>query len=156
MTISADPGGTPYPTTLVATALASRTRPAWGWWALRLSLTVQAVDAFLQPVFEGRFLSGDFAMLATHRTNGTYVGVVSVSQVVLAIVAWWVSRVPMKVVLTIVALGATAGLQIYLGFHRDLGLHIPLGVALIGVSGWLAVWMWTHRPPRTDDSGVRS
>jgi hypothetical protein len=151
---ASDTDDAPYATPINATASAvgPRRRPAWGWWVLRFWVTAQAVDAFLQPVFEGRFLSGDFGMLAMHRTNGTYVGVVSVSQVVVAVAAWWVSRVPMKVVLTVVALGAAAGLQIYLGFSRDLGLHIPLGVAIIAVSGGLAVWMWTNRPT----SGGRS
>jgi hypothetical protein len=120
--------------------------PRWAWWLLRVFLTAQTIDAFLQPVFEGRFLAGDFAMLAVHRTNGTYVGVLAISQIVVAIVAWRVSRVPGAVVAAVVALGVAAGLQIYLGFNRILGIHVPLGVAIIVVSGWLVVWIWTHRP----------
>jgi H+/Cl- antiporter ClcA len=120
--------------------------PGWAWWLLRVFLTAQATDAFLQPVLEGRFLSGDFAMLAAHRTNGTYVGVLSLSQILAAVLAWRVSRVPGAIVAAVVALGAATGLQIYLGFNRVLGIHVPLGVAIVGVSGWLAVWMWTHRP----------
>jgi heme A synthase len=118
----------------------------WAWWLLRLWVTVETLDAFLQPVFAGRFLSGDFTMLTVHRTNGTYAGVLSVSLVVVAIVAWRVSRVPGRIVLGMVVLGPLAALQIFLGFSRTLGVHVPLGVAMIALSGWLTVWMWTHHP----------
>jgi hypothetical protein len=126
--------------------VARTTPPGWAWWLLRAFLTVQATEAFLQPVFEGRFLSGDFAMLAAHRTNATYVGVLAIIQIVVAIVAWRVSLIPGAIVAGVVALAAATTLEIYLGFNRVLGVHVPLGVAIIGVSGWLAVWMWTHRP----------
>jgi hypothetical protein len=97
-------------------------------------------------VFAGRFLSGDFAMLSLHRANATYVGVLSVSLPVVAIIAWRVSLVPGRIVLGMAALAPLAALQIVLGFGRTLGIHVPLGVAIIGLSGWLTVWMWTHHP----------
>jgi hypothetical protein len=128
-------------------SIVARAAPRWAWWLLRLIVTAQAIDAFLQPVFEGRFLSGDFAMLSLHRTNGTYVGVLSMTLLVVALIAWRIVPVPGRVVLGMVALGPVAGLQIFLGFTRTLGIHVPLGVLIIGLSGWLTVWMWTHRPP---------
>jgi hypothetical protein len=118
----------------------------WAWWVLRLLVTVQAVDTFLQPVLAGRFLSGDFGMLSLHRQNGTYAGGLSVGVTVVALVAWRVSRVPGRIVFGLVLLGPIAGLQIYLGFTRTLGIHVPLGVALVALSGWLVVWVWTHHP----------
>lgn len=125
---------------------APTTPPGWAWWLLRAFLTAQATDVLLQPVFAGRFLSGDFAMLAAHRTNATYVGVLSVGQILVAFLARRVSRLPGAIVTMVVALGAATALQIYLGFSRVLGIHVPLGVAIVGVSGWLAGWMWTHHP----------
>lgn len=116
------------------------------WWLLRLVVTAQTIDAFLQPVFEGRFLSGDFAMLSLHRTNGTFVGALSMTAMVVALVAWRLAGVPGRVVAGVVVLGPLAGLQIFLGFSRVLGIHVPLGVALIALSGWLVVWLWTHHP----------
>jgi hypothetical protein len=118
----------------------------WAWWLLRLLVTVQALDAFLQAVFEGRFLAGDFAMLGLHRTNGTLVGGASMGVLVASVVAWRVARVPGRIVLGLALLGPLAGLQIFLGFRRTLGIHVPLGVAIIALSGWLGVWLWTHHP----------
>jgi hypothetical protein len=113
---------------------------------LRVFLTVQAVDVFLQAVLAGRFLSGDFGMLATHRSNGVFAGGWGLAQIVAAALAWRVSRLPGRIAAVVAALGAAIALQIYLGFNRVLGIHIPLGVAIIAVSGGLARWMWTHRP----------
>lgn len=116
------------------------------WWLLRLLVTAQALDAFLQPVLEGRFLSGDFAMLALHRTNGTIVGGLSVSVFVAALLVGRVARVPARIVVGLALLGPIAGLQIFLGFTRVLGIHVPLGVAFVALSWWLLVWLWTHNP----------
>jgi len=132
-----------------ATLDAPQPRPrvgAWVWWVLRTVLTLQALDAFLQPVLAGRFLSGDFAMLALHRQNGTYVGGLCMAVLVLTFITWGLYHVPGRIVAGLATLGPIAGLQIFLGFTRSLGIHIPLGVAFIALSGWLTFWVWTHQP----------
>lgn len=92
-------------------------------------------------------MSGDFAVLASHRTNGTYVGILSVTQILVGLLAWRISRLPGRIVGLLAVIGIAGVIQIYLGFNRILAIHIPLGVAIIGVSGWVTVWLWTHRPP---------
>jgi heme A synthase len=118
----------------------------WPWWLLRSFLTIQAADVVFQPVFAGRFLSGDFAMLTAHRTNATYVGILSISQIFVAILAWRTAQAPSSLVGATVALAAAVALQIFLGFARILGIHVPLGVAVVAFSSWLAIWTWTHGP----------
>ena len=146
-TVAATTGGPPWPGAGPDDQAARPARPrAWAWWFLRVWCTLQAVDAFLQPVFEGRFLSGDFSMLQAHSTNGIIVGAVSITQVAVAVVAWRVSRLPGRVVAAFAAIGVAVPVQIALGFSRNLGIHIPLGVAIIAISARLAAWMWTHRP----------
>jgi hypothetical protein len=128
---------------------------AWVWWVLRTVLTLQALDAFLQPVLAGRFLSGDFAMLALHRQNGTYVGGLSMAVLVLTFITWRLYHVQGRVVAGLGVLGPIAGLQIFLGFARSLSIHIPLGVAFIALSGWLMFWVWTHQPAPRPSKRVR-
>ena len=41
----------------------------WPWYLVRTVVTALAVDIFLQSVFAGRFLSGDYPQLLVHRTN---------------------------------------------------------------------------------------
>ena len=122
--------------------------PAWPWWLLRAVFTLQAVDAFLQPVFEGRFLSGDFPMLAAHRTNASVVGVLAFVGVLVAILAWRIGRAPGTTAMVSAGLTTAVVLQVFLGYSRNLGVHIPLGVLIVGLSGVLAWWSWTHGPAR--------
>src|ERR1051326_1134219 len=119
----------------------------WPWWLFRVTLCVQALDALAQAVLAGRFLSGDFAMLAAHEINATR-GVVSVAftQIVVAVLAWRRSGASGWLVVTVVVVFVATVGQIVLGFTRVLGLHVPLGVSIIATAGWLAVWVCTHRP----------
>jgi hypothetical protein len=36
--------------------------------------------------------------------------------------------------------------QTIMGFDRVLGVHIPLGVAIVATTAWLAVWVCGHQP----------
>jgi hypothetical protein len=130
----------------------SPARPAapvrrWPWILLRVTLVLQALDAFLQPVLAGRFLSGDFGMLAAHAHNATYgVFVLAVLQIAVTALAWRLAKGPGSLVIVSVVLAGAVLLQIILGFDRVLGVHIPLGVAIITIIGWLAVWVCRHQP----------
>jgi hypothetical protein len=133
---------------------ARRTVATWTWRVLQTLVTLQTLDALLQPVFAGRFLSGDFGMLGVHRDNATYVGVLSIAVTVAALVAWRVCRVPGRIVLALSLVGPVAAVEIFLGYARTLGIHVPLGAAVVALSGWLAVWVWT-RGPDTAEGGRR-
>lgn len=132
----------------------------WPWIVLRVTLCVLAVDVLTQAVLAGRFLSGDFASLTGHEINGSKLAS-SISFVVIAaaIVAWRAGGGPGWLVPVTVVLSAAIAGQIVLGFSHVLGVHIPLGVTIIGLTGWLAVWVCTHRPtdrPFARRSGARS
>jgi hypothetical protein len=102
---------------------------------LRWAALVHLLAVFTQPVLAGRFLSGDYPMLYLHWLVAIALVSASGLQVVLAAVfrkvggAGW----PLRAAARILVL---EGLQFYLGLHRILGLHVPLGVAL-------AVWVTT-------------
>lgn len=130
-------------------ATTGRTRVArrWPWFLLRVTSVLLAVDAFLQPVLAGRFLSGDFGMLAAHEHNATYgVFILAITQIVVTTLAWRLSRGPGWLVVVATVLAGAVLLQIIMGFDRVLGVHIPLGVAIIGTIGWLAVWVCSRQP----------
>jgi hypothetical protein len=42
------------------------------------------------------------------------------------------------------------GFQIGMGYALVMAVHIPLGVAVVGVAVWLAIWSWSpsSRRPR--------
>jgi hypothetical protein len=119
----------------------------WLWTLMRVVVVLQAVDTFLEAVFAGRFLSGDFAMLGLHQDNGTFgVFVLSLLQIVTSVLVWRLARGRPWLVVMSSLLAVAEVLQMLLGFWRILGVHIPLAVLIIATMGWLALWVCTHRP----------
>jgi hypothetical protein len=123
----------------------------WPWYLLRTLVTALAVDIFLQSVFAGRFLSGDYPQLLVHRTNAIVVAAIAVVLVVASVLAWRVAGAPAGLVWTSAGLVVLVGVQLRLGFSRNLGVHVPLGVLLIAAAGRLTMWCWRYplasRPP---------
>lgn len=115
---------------------------AWVWWTFRVFVTALTVDAYLQAVLAGRFLSGDFGMLLAHRLNADGVAILSFVIVAVAILAWRTGRARGVLVLFTAALSAAVVGQIAAGYKRILGVHVPLGVAVIVLSTVLTVWAW--------------
>jgi hypothetical protein len=111
-------------------------------WLLRAVVTAHLADVFAQPVMAGRFMSGDYDLLAVHRANAISAAVVGFTQLAVAFLYWRVVRGPGWPALVCLGLSAAEGLQIYLGFNRILGLHVPLGVAIIAISAVLAAVVW--------------
>jgi hypothetical protein len=115
----------------------------WVWWTFRVLVTALTVDTYLQAVLAGRFLSGDYPMLAAHELNGTkVVAITSFVVVAWSIIAWRMRLTPGVLVVMAVALSGVIVLQIFMGFQRVLGVHIPLGVTIIVLTTALAVWVW--------------
>jgi hypothetical protein len=123
----------------------------WPWYLVRTVVTALAVDLFLQSVFAGRFLSGDYPQLRVHRTNAIVVAAIAVVLVVASVLACRVAGAPVGLVWTSAGLVMLVGVQIGLGFSRNLGVHVPLGVLLIAAAGRLTMWCWRYplasRPP---------
>jgi hypothetical protein len=114
----------------------------WRWTLVRVVVVLLAVDLFLEAVFAGRFLSGDFGMLGAHKHNANF-GVFTLA--VLQIVAAGLARRRWLVVVAS-AVGVAVVVQMLMGFTRVLGVHVPLGVAVVAIMGWLALWVCTHQP----------
>jgi heme A synthase len=108
----------------------------------RITSTVAAVMLFDQAVFAGQFLDGTHGSLHVHRENATFAGISVLISIVAAVLVrrpgrgqWW----PIAASAGIFGLVA---LQIILGFARAISLHVPLGVATIGLAAAIAVWAW--------------
>jgi hypothetical protein len=122
-------------------------------WPFRLSMSAAALMLFDQAVFAGQFLSGSFTALRTHRENATYAGIAVLIAAICAALLRWpgatrTRRGPVWPLLACLGLFGLIALQIVVGFARTLTLHIPLGVAIILLAAWLAVWSWRYQPPR--------
>lgn len=108
----------------------------------RATTTVAAVMLFDQAVFAGQFLDGTYGSLETHRENATYAGLAVLAALASAILLRWPGRGPWWPIPAFVGIFGLIAVQIMLGFARTIWLHVPLGVATIGLSAGLALWAW--------------
>jgi len=122
-----------------------RWRVDWPTWLFRVTSTIAAVMLFDQAVFAGQFLDGTYSSLHTHRENATNAGIVVLVSLVASILVRWPGRGPWWPILANVGIFGLVGMQIALGFARVIALHVPLGVAIIGLATALAIWAWRRR-----------
>jgi heme A synthase len=114
-------------------------------WALRIMSAVTAVLLFDQAVFAGQFLDGLYPALHTHRENATLAGISTIITALAAVAAWRRAAGPWWLALAYLGLFGLIALQIVLGFARAIAVHIPLGVAIIALAFWIAVWVWRRK-----------
>jgi hypothetical protein len=106
--------------------------------ALYVVLRLLAVMVFAQAVFAGQFLDGNDAWRDWHATNGmVLLPLVALVEVVLAVLVWrpgggpgWIALASVGLLLAIVVQGG-------MGRTGQLAIHVPLGVAILGLVGAL-------------------
>jgi hypothetical protein len=117
---------------------------------LRLVVTAHLVAVLAQPVLAGRYLTGDVDAITVHGAVGS--ALAALDLLVIAAAALYVvgGRGRMWVLPAAVLLFVAVGLQIGMGYARQLGVHVPLGVGIVTASVLLTAWVWTPsaRRPR--------
>jgi hypothetical protein len=115
--------------------------------ALHLALRLLAVLVFAQAVFAGLFLDGNQAWRDWHATNGMLlIPLLALLQLVLAVLLWrsggpgWIALASLALLLAIV-------LQNAMGQASQLAVHVPLGVAILGLIGALVARTRNLTPP---------
>lgn len=112
-------------------------------WTLRVVVTAAAVTYLFQAVSAGQFLDGDYAFLRLHQAGTTIADVLMFIALVSAAGLKWIARGPLApFLITLVAMVVSQG-QAATGAARIIWLHVPLGVALIGLVWALAWGAWT-------------
>jgi hypothetical protein len=115
--------------------------------ALHLVLRLLAVLVFAQAVFAGLFLDGNAAWREWHATNGMLlIPLLTLLAVVLAVLQWrsggpgWVALASLGLLLAIVVQNA-------MGQASQVAVHVPLGVAILGLIGTLLARTRNLTPP---------
>ncbi len=99
--------------------------------AVRAGGLALAIMVWAQPVLAGALLSGRFEMLRVHRINGFAIAGLAAAVTVIAIVGRIRGAVRTPVVTAAATLTVSAVVQILLGTHRILLVHVPLGVLMV-------------------------
>ena len=115
-----------------------------------VSLGIHAALAFNQAILAGMYLSGSLDAMQIHGIIGSSLVVVTMLQGVASLLFLYPGRGPWWPLVAAVVLFLVEGLQIGMGYARTLGLHVPLGVAIIVAVIGMFVWSlrWKPKPPR--------
>ena len=106
--------------------------------AMSLVLWLLAVSLLAQVIFAGLFLDGHDAWRDWHAANGmVLLPLLALVQVVLAVLVWRPGRGPGWPAIASVGLLVAVVLQNVVGQAGLLAVHVPLGVAIVGLVGTL-------------------
>lgn len=120
-------------------------------WLLRVVVVVHVLLVLAQAAFAGNFLGGGGAR-GLHRLSGTIlIFPVALVQCILAVLAWRKKLQPSSFMVGSIVLFVAEGAQIGFGFNRQLGLHVPLGTLIFGVSLVLALMTFHRMTPLPEE-----
>jgi len=111
--------------------------------ALRLVAVTHAIAICLQPVLAGIYLNGSGAALRIHEPIGLGVTIAGLVQLLIAIIYWRAGGRRLAPMVTLL-ITVGEGIQVAMGYSRQLSLHIPLGIALVAAA--VAFTCWTYSP----------
>ena len=114
---------------------------------LRVLATVHALLVLSQPVSIGQYLSGLYDWLGVHAFGAS---MVILSAMLLSVVTIGYALTGGRLWVAVVgpALFLSEGLQIGMGYQRNLALHVPLGVAIVVATLAFAGWSWSRAAAR--------
>lgn len=139
-------------TAIAAAATGSGTYQATRW-VVRVGFGLQAALAVTQPLLAGSYLSGNLDAISVHSIIGGTLTPISFVVLILAVLHWWPGRGPAWPALVMAVLVVLIVVQANAGYSRTLGLHVPLGVAIVGTTvglfGWSVFGRDRQRSPRT-------
>ncbi len=126
-------------------------------WLLRALALLLLPAVLIQPELAGLYLSGEWDALGLHSGNAVLVESLSFFLLIAALLYWLVGRGRGRVVLTCALLFVAVVMQAGFGYARQLGLHIPLGVAVVTGTVLFTIWVCRRgaRTPRRPWRGAR-
>ena len=117
-------------------------RPRVAYQVFRAGATVAAVLAAGQPVLAGGFLQGHYSMLAAHGNAALILAAALLVALSGAVLMWRPGRGSGRPAMLCALAFLLCVVQIGLGFTRELIIHVPLGVILVGLVIQIAVLSW--------------
>jgi len=132
--------------------------PRKSLWFLRVVALLHTASIVLQPVFAGRYLTGDVDAIAVHEVNAHTVSLLSWIQIIAALLYAWRGRARYWPLWFTLALAFAEQVQTGFGYARAVDFHLPLGVTLITLQVLFTIWVWrgSARRGRPHAKGGRS
>jgi hypothetical protein len=119
----------------------------WPIALVRILAIVMLLQVFAQAALAGGFITGNVDLLGLHSANAILLALASMVLTGTTILLvrpgrgpWW--PIPFSVLLfTLIVL------QTGFGYARQVGLHIPMGVAIMGLTAAFTWWSCAYRAP---------
>lgn len=111
------------------------------------SLTVLILlQALIQAALAGGFITGDVGLLGLHSANGILLLLTTTALLPATVLLVRPGRGPWWPIVAGLVLWTAVVVQAGLGFARLVGLHIPVGTAIVGLTAALTWWAFSHAP----------
>ncbi|GIE31165.1 hypothetical protein Ait01nite_042100 [Actinoplanes italicus] len=117
----------------------------WPIALVRLFAIIVLLQVLLQAAFAGGFISGEITYLNAHSINGSMLLMTVMLLGGATILLFRPGRGPWWPILFSVALWWVCSIQVGIGFARLVGAHIPLGAAIMALSGGFVWWSLAYR-----------
>jgi len=126
----------------------SQTRPARRWpiIVIRLLAVLVLLQVLIQAALAGGFVTGDVDLLGWHTANAVLLFLTSAALLPATVLLVRPGRGPWWPIVVSVLLWVLILLQIGLGFARLVGLHIPMGMSIMGLIAAFTWWAFSYRP----------
>ncbi len=106
------------------------------------------LQVLVQAALAGGFITGDVDLLGLHSANGILLVLTTAALLPAAVLLLRPGRGPWWPILFSVVLWWLVATQVGFGFARQIGLHIPLGVAITSLISGFTWWAVLHRAGR--------
>ncbi|BEL06874.1 hypothetical protein Q0Z83_050650 [Actinoplanes sichuanensis] len=120
----------------------------WPIALVRAFSIITLLQVLLQAALAGGFISGHVGYLTAHSVNGTLLPVTAMFLGLSTVLLFRPGRGPWWPILLSVLLWWMIAIQVGVGFARLVGLHIPLGAAILALTGAFVWWSCGYRPRR--------
>jgi len=109
-----------------------------------LSVTI-LLQVLTQAALAGGFITGNVNLLGLHSANGILLVLTSMALLPVAIFLVRPGRGPWWPIVFSVVFWWLIALQVGFGFARQVGLHIPIGVAIMSLISGFTWWSCAYR-----------
>lgn len=120
----------------------------WPIIVIRLLAVVVLLQVLAQAALAGGFVTGDVGLLGLHSANAILLTLTSAALMPATILLVRPGRGPWWPIAVSVALWSAVVFQVGLGFSRQVGLHIPVGMSIMGLTAAFTWWAFSYRPAR--------
>jgi hypothetical protein len=112
---------------------------------VRVLAVLIVLQVVTQAALAGGFITGRLSMLGLHSANGIFLVLTTTALLPATIFLVRPGRGPRWPIIFSVVLWWLVAVQVGFGFARLVGLHIPIGVTIMGLTSGFMWWAFLYR-----------